>query len=48
MTISFVGKPYHDKKIIGLAYAYEQASMMRKPSKLVPALPGESITYAIK
>jgi amidase len=48
MTITFFGKPYEEKKIIGFAYAYEQASKMRKPSKLVPPLTGEIINYTTK
>ena len=48
MTITFFGKPYEEKKIIGFAYAYEQASMLRKPPKLVPPLNGEAISYATK
>jgi amidase len=48
MTITFFGKPYDDKKIIGFAYAYEQASKMRKPSTLVPPLKGETIIYTAK
>jgi amidase len=48
MTITFFGKPYEEMKIIGFAYAYEQASKMRKPSKLVPPLEGETISYATK
>jgi amidase len=48
MTITFFGKPYEEKKIIGFAYAYEQASKLRKPSKLVPPLNGETIIYATK
>ena len=34
--------------MIGFAYAYEQASKMRKPSPLVPSLKGETISYATK
>jgi amidase len=45
MDISFMGRPFDEGKIIGYAYAYEQASMMRRPSPLVPPLPGESINY---
>jgi amidase len=45
MTISFMGRPFDEGKIIGYAYAYEQASRMRRPSPLVPPLPGETITY---
>jgi amidase len=48
MTITFFGKPYEEKKIIGFAYAYEQASKLRRPSKLVPPLNGEIINYATK
>jgi amidase len=48
MTITFFGKPYDEKKIIGFAYAYEQASKLRKPSPLVPPLNGETITYVTK
>jgi len=48
MTITFFGKPYDEMKIIGFAYAYEQASKMRKPSTLVPPLKGETINYAAK
>ena len=48
MNITFFGKPYDEKKIIGFAYAYEQATKMRRPSKLVPPLKGESINYATK
>jgi amidase len=46
MTITFFGRPYDEKKIIGFAYAYEQASKLRRPSALVPPLDGETINYA--
>src|SRR5207253_3823640 len=46
MTLTFFGKPYEERKMIGFAYAYEQASKMRKPSPLVPPLNGETINYA--
>jgi amidase len=48
MTITFFGKPYDELKIISFAYAYEQASKMRKPSRLVPPRNGETINYATK
>jgi amidase len=48
MTITFFGKPYDEMKIIGFAYAYEQASKMRKPPTLVPPLEGETINDAAK
>jgi amidase len=43
MTISFMGKPYDEGKLIGYAYDYEQATKLRAPSPLVPPLPGEVI-----
>ena len=48
MTITFFGKPYEERKIIGFAYAYEQASKMRKPSTLLPPLQGETFNYTRK
>ena len=48
MSIAIFGKPYEDRQIIGFAYAYEQATKLRRPSKLVPPVPGESITYQSK
>jgi amidase len=48
MTITFFGKPYDETRIIGFAYAYEQASKMRKPATLVPPLKDETINYATK
>ena len=45
MTISFLGRPYDDGKLIGYAYDYEQATMTRRPSPLVPPLAGEVIEY---
>jgi len=43
MTIAFLGRPYDEGKLIGYAYDYEQATMMRRPSLLVPPLHGEAI-----
>jgi amidase len=45
MTITFMGRPYEEGKIIGYAYDYEQATMLREPSPLVPPLAGERISY---
>ena len=45
MTISFLGRPYEEAKLIGYAFDYEQATMMRRPSPLAPTLPGEVIRY---
>ena len=36
MDIAFFGKPYTDGPLLGYAFAYEQASLMRKPSPLLP------------
>ena len=36
--ITFLGRPYEEGKMIKLAYAYEQASMMRRPPPGLPAL----------
>jgi amidase len=44
-AISFMGKPGDDPKMIAYAYDYEQATMHRRPSSLVPPLPGERIAY---
>ena len=48
MDISFMGRPYEESKLIAYAYAYEQASKMRRPSPLVPPLPGETIVAKAK
>ncbi len=45
MTISFLGRPYDEGKLIGYAYDYEQATMMRRPTPLAPPLPGDVIEY---
>jgi amidase len=42
MTIAFFGRPYEEGRLIGFAYAYEQASKLRKPSPLVPPLLAET------
>ena len=47
MTISFLGRPYDEGKLIGYAYDYEQATKMRRPSPLVPLLLGEAIEYRL-
>jgi len=44
-AISFLGRPMDDAKLIGYAYDYEQATMHRRPSPLVPPLPDETIIY---
>jgi amidase len=42
MAISFMGRPYEEGRILGYAYAYEQATLMRRPSPLLPPLAGGS------
>jgi amidase len=42
MTISFMGRPYSDGRLLGYAYDYEQASRLRAPSPLVPPLRDET------
>lgn len=43
MTLSFLGRPCEEGRLLGLAYAYEQASLKRRPSPLLSPLAGESI-----
>jgi amidase len=38
MAISFMGRPYDEGRILGYAFAYEQATKMRRPSPLLPPL----------
>jgi len=48
MLIAFLRKPYEDRRVLEFAYAYEQASKLRKRSELVPPLPGDKIPYRSK
>jgi amidase len=43
MALSFFGRPYEEGRLIQYAFAYEQASGLRRPSPLVPPLNGEEI-----
>ena len=45
IALSFFGNAYSEPNLLGYAYAYEQATKLRRPSSLVPALPGEKIEY---
>jgi Asp-tRNA(Asn)/Glu-tRNA(Gln) amidotransferase A subunit family amidase len=42
--ITFFGRPYSEPTIIKLAYAYEQATMHRRPPATTPPLPGGPAT----
>lgn len=41
--ITFSGKAYSEPTLIGLAYAFEQATLARVAPSSVPALPGETV-----
>lgn len=43
MTLSFTGRPYSEPKLLGLTYAFEQATQFRRSSPLLPPLLGEVI-----
>lgn len=45
VSLSFFGKAYSEPTLLGLAYAYEQATQARMPPSLFPALLGEEIEY---
>lgn len=45
VSLSFFGKAYSEPTLIGLAYAFEQATQVRMSPSLFPALPGEVIEY---
>lgn len=44
-TLSFFGRPYEEGKLISYAYDYEQATQLREPPPLLPALEGEEFEY---
>ncbi len=45
VTISFFGPAFSEPKLLGYAYAYEQATKHLVAPSTTPALPGETFTY---
>jgi amidase len=45
VSISFLGQTFADGRIIGLGYAFEQATRARVPPPTTPPLPGEVFSY---
>lgn len=43
--LSFFAPAYSEPTLLGLAYAFEQATLVRQPPALTPALDGEVFTY---
>ena len=45
IAIEFLGRPFSERNLIQLAYAYEQASRRRVAPTSTPHLPGEVFSY---
>ena len=45
LGLTFFGRPYSEPTLLGLAYAYEQATQFRRSPLTTPALPGENFDY---
>jgi amidase len=45
IAIEFLGRPFSERKLIQLAYAYERASHQRRAPTSTPHLPGEVFSY---
>jgi amidase len=45
VTLSFVGAPFSEPRILGYAYAFEQATHARISPRTTPALPAENIRF---
>ena len=43
LGLSLLGRPYSESRLIGLAYAFEQATFERRPPDLVPINPAPSV-----
>lgn len=42
--VTFSGRAFSEPRLIALAYAYEQATKLRRPPASTPPLPGETVT----
>lgn len=42
--VTFSGRAFSEPRLIALAYAYEQATKLRRPPAIAPPLPGETVT----
>ncbi len=45
VCVEFLGRPFSEFRLIGLAYAFEQATKHRRLPVSTPPLPGEKFTY---
>lgn len=45
LGLSFMAEAYSEPRLLGFAYAYEQATQMRRSPATTPPLPGEEIDY---
>ncbi len=45
-SVEFFGPAFSEAKLFGFAYAYEQATKLRRAPALTPPLPGETIEYS--
>jgi amidase len=45
VTLSFLGPAFSEPRLLGFAYAFEQATHARVAPRSTPALPGETIRY---
>jgi amidase len=45
VTLSLTGRPYSESTLFGLAYAFEQSTLVRRAPSLFGDLPGEVIEY---